>query len=91
MTLIQRLPTYEKPREKALQFGVDSLSNTELLALLIRNGTKEHSALDVAKELLEKCGGIGRLSTSSLYELTSVKGISSVKALELQAVFTLLK
>lgn len=91
MALIHHLPTYEKPREKALQFGIDSLSNSELLALLIRNGTKEHSALDIAKELLDKSGGIGNLSSSSIKELTSVKGISNVKALELQAVFTLLK
>ncbi len=91
MALIEQLPTYEKPREKAIQFGIDSLSNTELLALLIRHGTKNHSALDIAKELLEKSGGIGRLSSASIHELMSVKGISQVKAIELQAVFTLLK
>ncbi len=91
MSLIEQLPTYEKPREKAMQFGIDSLSNTELLALLIRHGTKNHSALEIAKELLEKSGGIGRLSTSSLHELMNVKGISQVKAVELQAVFTLIK
>lgn len=91
MALIEQLPTYEKPREKAIQFGIDSLSNTELLALLIRHGTKNHSALDIAKELLEKSGGIGRLSSASIHELISVKGISHVKAIELQAVFTLLK
>ncbi len=91
MSLIEQLPTYEKPREKAIQFGIDSLSNTELLALLIRHGTKNHSALEIAKELLEKSGGIGRLSSSSLHELMNVKGISQVKAVELQAVFTLIK
>ncbi len=91
MSLIEHLPTYEKPREKALQFGIDSLSNTELLALLIRHGTKNHSSLEIAKELLEKSGGLGRLSSCSMHELMSIKGISKVKAIELQAVFTLLK
>lgn len=91
MALINNLPTLEKPREKALQFGVNNLSNTELLAILIRSGTKDHSALEVAKDLLSSCNGLANLACSNVGELTKVKGISKTKAIELQAVFELMR
>lgn len=53
MSKIAYLPQFEKPREKAIHFGIHSLSNCELLALILRNGTKNHSALEVAEELLK--------------------------------------
>lgn len=91
MSKIKQLPEFEKPREKALMFGLNSLNNAELLALLIRCGTKEMSAIQVADQLLEKCGGIGRMSCCSIRELSQVKGISKVKALELCAMFELMR
>lgn len=91
MSKIEQLPELEKPREKAMTFGLEALNNAELLALLIRCGTKDVSAVQVAQRLLEKCGGIGKMSSCSPFELTQVKGISKVKALELCAVFELMR
>lgn len=91
MSKIEQLSEFEKPREKAMMFGLGSLNNEELLALLIRCGTKEDSAVQVAHRLLEMCGGIGKMSTCSIPEFTRVKGISKVKALELGAMFELMR
>lgn len=91
MSLITNLPDLEKPREKAMQFGVKNLSNVELLAILIRSGTKDHSALEVARDLLSTCKGLSHMASSNISELMKVKGISKTKAIELQAVFELMK
>lgn len=91
MTLITHLPKYEKPREKAFLFGVDHLSNVELLALVLRTGTKQHSALEVAYDLLIQCNGLAELSCANLMELIKVKGISKTKAIEIQAIFELMR
>lgn len=91
MSLINNLPKFEKPREKAMQFGVKNLSNIELLAILIRSGTKDHSALDVSKDLLCNCNGLSNLACANVGELMKIKGISKTKAIELQAVFELMR
>lgn len=88
---IQCLPKYEKPREKALYFGIEALSNIELLALLIRHGTKQASAIDIATQLLYETKGLGKLSRASLYELKQIQGISTIKAIEIQAIFELMR
>lgn len=85
--MIQNIPLSERPREKALQHGVESLSNRELLAILIRHGTSGNSALDIADSLLKD--GLLALLNSSLSDLTNIKGIKQVKALELLAWFEL--
>ncbi|MBQ7890222.1 MAG: DNA repair protein RadC [Erysipelotrichaceae bacterium] len=85
--MIQNIPISERPREKALQHGVESLSNRELLAILIRHGTSGNSALDIADSLLKD--GLLALLNSSLSDLTNIKGIKQVKALELLAWFEL--
>lgn len=85
--MMKELPISERPREKALQHGVESLSNRELLALLIRHGTAGTSALEIADELLKD--GIAALSHRNMSSLMRVKGIKEVKALELMAWFEL--
>ncbi len=91
MTLIQDIPEFEKPREKAMQFGVHALSNRELIALLIRTGTKAHSSLDIASDLLRQAGSLGRVLALDVHELKSIRGISNVKAVEIQAIGEILK
>ena len=59
MALMREMPWHEKPREKALQYGIRTLSSRELLAILIRTGQKGRSVLEVADDLLNKSGGIG--------------------------------
>ena len=81
MMKIQDLPKSERPREKAIAQGVDSLNNRELLALLIRTGCEGMSALDVADALLNKFNSIDGILHASVEQLCQIKGISKSKAL----------
>ncbi|MBN2899454.1 MAG: DNA repair protein RadC [Clostridia bacterium] len=79
--LIKEMPDTEKPREKMLKSGVAQLSNQELLAILIRTGRENHSALDIAKDVLyyDK-RGLAALSNITAEELVTIKGIGPSKA-----------
>lgn len=79
----------ERPREKAFNKGIDSLSNRELIALLLRSGTKEKSVLELADELLHLKSSLGELSGCQIHDLMSIKGIKKAKAIELCAAFEL--
>src|SRR6266705_1735493 len=82
----------DRPREKMLLKGLDSLSNAELLAILINNGTREKSAVDVAKELLAGINNdlqqLGKLSVKEILKL-KVKGIGEAKAISIAAALEL--
>ena len=86
---VKELNEQQRPREHALRDGIKALSDRELLALLIRNGTKSKSALEVADELLAATIRLGELATSNLSILMNIDGIKEAKALELQAAFEL--
>ena len=81
------LPLTELPRERLLQYGVDALSVSELLAILLVTGTKGKSVLDLADELLVKFRDLNGLLDASIEELMEIKGIGLAKAIQLQAVF----
>ncbi len=85
MSKIRDLPITEKPREKAFHYGLKSLSNQELLSIILRTGTKESSVLQISQELLDTTGGLAGLARFNLQELSSIKGIGRVKALEILA------
>lgn len=89
MAMVKDMVDSEKPREKGIRFGVRSLSNTELLAILLRTGRKGKSVIDTANELLNKAGGIAGLGRMSIPELTRQSGIGKVKALEILSAFEL--
>lgn len=91
MAKIKELPLNERPREKALLYGINSLSNAELLALILKNGYKDISVIELANNLLIKANGIENLSSISYKELISIKGISDVKALDILSIFELFK
>jgi DNA repair protein RadC len=80
----------DRPREKLLTSGADNLSNSELLAILIHNGTREKSAVDLAKEILilgkENLVELGKLSVK---ELLKIKGIGEAKAVTIVAALEL--
>ncbi len=82
----------DRPREKLMLKGTATLSNSELLAILINNGTKDKSAVDVAKDLLAKADNdlqkIGRLSVKEMLKL-KVKGIGPAKAITIAAALEL--
>lgn len=80
----------DRPREKLLSNGADSLSNSELIAILIHNGSKEKTAVDLAKEVL-KLGkdNLAELGKISLTELMKIKGIGEAKAITIAAALEL--
>lgn len=80
----------DRPREKLLMNGAENLSNSELLAILIHNGSKEKTAVDLAKEIL-KLGkdNLGELGKLSIKELMKIKGIGEAKAITIAAALEL--
>lgn len=79
----------DQPRERLLMEGVSSLSNTELLAVLLRTGTKEESVLALAGRILHHFDGLRMLKDAAVEELTSINGIGIAKAAQLIAAFEL--
>jgi len=75
------------PREKAITYGLEYLSDEELLALLLQSGGKGISVFEMVEKLLTSCGGLKRLATLSYEELISIKGIKQSKAYKLLALF----
>lgn len=88
---IKDWPETERPREKLLKQGADSLSDAELLALILRNGNAGSgaTAVDMARGLLHRFGTLRDLARAGISELIALPGIGPAKAAELQAVFQL--
>lgn len=75
------LPADDRPREKLIEHGPDILSNSELLAILIRTGTMERSALDIARELTDNGGLYSNIAQArSVADLSKIKGLGPAKA-----------
>lgn len=81
----------ERPRERLVRHGAERLANKELLAILLRTGTQEGSALMLAERLLARFGSLPNLATTSYEELLAVKGIGPAKATDILAAFELAK
>ena len=80
----------DRPREKFLTLGFHSLSDAELIAILLRSGTKNESAVDVARKLMSTCqNDLNRLSEMPLNKLVKINGIGKVKAITLLVAFEL--
>lgn len=78
---IKMLPQEERPAEKAMLKGIESLSNAELLALLLGSGTRSKSAIGLAEDILaEDDGGISYLTECSMQELMKLNGVGMIKA-----------
>lgn len=86
---VKELKEEERPREKVLQYGISVLSNRELLAIILRSGTRSLSALDLADRLLNGWETMGDLGKAGLQELMMFPGIKETKAITLQASFEL--
>lgn len=81
---IKDMPLNERPREKLYKYGAKSLSNAELIAVIIRTGSRSDTAIELAQRLISiDKRGIGFLSEASFEELTSVKGIGKCKAAQI--------
>ena len=89
-TSIKNWSSADQPREKLLLSGSKSLSEAELIAILMRNGTRNRSALDVAKELLNKHDqSLAALAKLSIHDLMQIKGIGEAKAVSIAAALEL--
>lgn len=87
--MLKEVPYTERPREKALKYGIQSLSNTEILAILLRTGSKDKNVLEVAQNLLYQMEHISSLKDMTIHELTNLKGIGSTKAITILAAIEL--
>jgi DNA repair protein RadC len=87
--VIRDLPLDERPREKMAQFGPDALSTAELLAILLRVGSKGESAVRMAERLLSAFGGLVELARAGIPQLADQKGLGLAKAAQLKAAFEL--
>lgn len=85
----KNVPYYDRPRERLLREGAMHLSDTELLAILLRTGREQESAYQLASRLLSRFGDLHGLAQAAHSELTELKGIGQVKAIELHAAFEL--
>ncbi|MGG7448561.1 RadC family protein [Kosakonia oryzendophytica] len=75
-----------KPREKMLKYGIESLTDTELLALFLRTGTPEKCVLTVAREMLTHFGSLYALLSSSLEDFKDIQGIGLAKYAQLRGI-----
>ena len=88
---IKELPETERPYEKLELYGEKMLSNAELLAIIIKSGTKDETSVQIAQRILNlnydpQMGDLSFLKSVSLQELMQIKGIGRVKAIQLKAV-----
>ncbi len=86
---IKDIHQMDRPREKLLSKGAAELSEEELLAIIINSGTTECSALELAKQIIHKAGGVRGLADITMDELMSIKGIGESKATKIYAAFEL--
>jgi DNA repair protein RadC len=86
---IREMPQDERPREKLLGRGAAALTDSELIAILLRTGLPGANAVEVARQLLEQYGSLSGLSRCSVKEIASIPGIGPAKAIQLVAAFGL--
>jgi len=82
-------PKDERPRERLIRYGADSLSDAQLLAIILRTGGGGKGVLALAMELLDKFRGLREIECASLSDLSDVKGLGTAKIAQLKAAFTL--
>ena len=87
--LIKELPAQERPRERLKKYGASSLSNAELLAIILRTGAASESVLNLAAKLLARFGGLNGLAKAGFGELCSERGLGEAKASQLKAALEL--
>ncbi len=86
---IQELPEQERPREKLAAHGAAALSDSELIAILLRTGIPGANAVDIGRQLILHFGSLAALARASLTELAQIKGVGRTKAVQLAAAFGL--
>ncbi len=87
--MVRDLSADEQPRERLVRYGTDNLSDTELLAILLRTGSRDMNVIETSRELLRYFGGLHKLVRKNWRELRVIKGVADVKAITLEAAFEL--
>lgn len=88
---INDIPKNERPIERLIKFGADSLSNAELLAILLRTGTRGENIISISTRLLSQVDGLDGLLNVGLDDIKKIRGIKTVKACQLMAMTELFK
>ena len=82
---IKNIPKEERPRERFLEVGKEHLSDSELLSIILKTGTKDKSVKELSYEILNSVDNISELKDINYNKLLNIKGIGKVKAIELEA------
>ncbi|WPC42882.1 RadC family protein [Clostridium sp. JS66] len=88
---IMDLPENERPRERLLRYGTQSLSNAELLAIILSSGTKKENVLSLSNRIIKETGGLNGLLKSTAEDFMSLSGIGEAKAAQLMALLEISK
>jgi DNA repair protein RadC len=91
MLKIMDLPENERPRERLFRYGPESLSNSELLALILRSGNSGENIINLCNRILKEAGGLNGLLNSNAQEFMKLKGIKEAKAAQLLALAEITK
>ncbi|NLA33825.1 MAG: DNA repair protein RadC [Tenericutes bacterium] len=86
---IKEMLIEERPRERLVKFGVNALSNEELLSIILKTGTKDKNVKELAHEILSKLNNISDLENITINKLIKINGIGTVKAIEIIAAIEL--
>ncbi len=86
---IKELPSSERPRERLLHYGANALSNAELLAIVLRTGTRDENVVRLAQRLLVTYGGLSGLARANTAELAAERGLGPAKTTQLKAALEL--
>ena len=89
MFMINEIPIEERPRERFLKYDIDSIQSHELIAIILRTGSRNESVIDLSKRVLYQYTNLKELSNANISDLTKIKGIGKSKAIELKAAFEL--
>ena len=88
---LKDIPQCDRPREKAFHYGLESLTDAELLAIVVNSGYQGSDALEIADQLLSLSKGLYNLSSLNQKDLKSIKGINKVKSLQLASLFMMME
>jgi DNA repair protein RadC len=87
--MLRDVPTEERPRERLLKYGVEQLTNAELLALILRTGSAGMSVIEMAERILSRFGGLREIVEAEVEELMKLPGVGLTKASQIQAAIEL--
>lgn len=86
---IKEMPADERPREKLIKFGAESLTDSELLAIIIRVGNKKRTAVELSQDMINQYGGVKALNYLTIKEMKEANGIGDTKAVQIKAALEL--